>query len=664
LAASSGSLAASAYLSGSRRLPPMGSERLEGGLTWRALLLVILAALVFIPASTYLYLVAGVTLGAVGTYAMLVIFTYIMRMMGLELRRQEVFVMYVGVAAVAGLASSAYFLVIYRMYFVESPIARSYTVMGVPLPEAVPAWLAPPRGSSAYLARTFFHPDLAAPIAAWTVSMVLGMLAELSLVIVASHAFVEVQKLPFPFARVDAAVVEMLSSGERFREVVRYLMPGFYLGLVYGFILYLGPSLGFPLIPLPFIDFPRLTSAALPGAVIGVATSLMPWVGGMVVPLGISAVALATSLAVWVFGNYLALTNPALRSLFPEWAAEYYQGMDLTRVLQRSQVRVWLPVQIGAALGFAVLVLLKYRKAVAATGRALYLSLKGGGGGSSLPPLRLALACYLASTLASVAVFHYLMPHFPLAVPLVMSLVVGTLMGFASASIVGESGAGFSAPGFLWHTIVYLTPAPNLTPQEAYSVFVYPPVIAGSMTGGGAQTIKAALLTGTKPSDVVKVWVIAFLAGTLVNFLSLDMFWRIAPIPSSAYPSTVVSMPATAMIDALLVTRGLRISPQMLAGSAAVTVALAAAIEALGRLLKVGVSASGLMIGLFSPPITAIPMFAGSALSSLVLRRRFGERWDQAKNVVVAGVLLGEGLAATVAVISLMLLKAVWLWPW
>jgi uncharacterized oligopeptide transporter (OPT) family protein len=237
-------------------------------------------------------------------------------------------------------------------------------------------------------------------------------------------------------------------------------------------------------------------------------------------------------------------------------------------------------------------------------------------------------------------------------------------MGFASASIVGESGAGFSAPGFLWHTIVYLTPAPNLTPQEAYSVFVYPPVIAGSMTGGGAQTIKAALLTGTKPSDVVKVWIIAFLAGTLVNFLSLDMFWRIAPIPSSAYPSTVVSMPATAMIDALLVTRGLRISPQMLAGSAAVTVALAAAIEALGRLLKVGVSASGLMIGLFSPPITAIPMFAGSALSSLVLRRRFGERWDQAKNVVVAGVLLGEGLAATIAVISLMLLKAVWLWPW
>jgi hypothetical protein len=338
--------------------------------------------------------------------------------------------------------------------------------------------------------------------------------------------------------------------------------------------------------------------------------------------------------------------------------------MDLTRVLQRSQVRVWLPVQIGAALGFAALVLLKYRRAVAATGRAIYASLRGGGGGSALPSLRLALACYLASTLASVAVFHYLMPHFPLAVPLVMSLVVGTLMGFASASIVGESGAGFSAPGFLWHTIVYLTPAPNLTPQEAYSVFVYPPVIAGSMTGGGAQTIKAALLTGTKPSDVVKVWIIAFLVGTLVNFLSLDMFWRIAPIPSSAYPSTVVSMPATAMIDALLVTRGLRISPQMLAGSAAVTVVLAAAIEALGRLLKVGVSASGLMIGLFSPPITAIPMFAGSALSSLVLRRRFGERWDQAKNVVVAGVLLGEGLAATVAVISLMLLKAVWLWPW
>ena len=245
----------------------MSGERLEGGLTWRSLAVVAMSALVFVPASTYLYLVAGVTLGAVGTYAMLMIFAYIMRMLGLELRTQEVFVTYVGVAAVAGLASSSYFLIIYRMYFVESPIASSYSVMGVPLSEAVPDWLAPPRGSSAYVARTFFHPDMVKPFAAWTAAMLLGMLAELSLLIIASHAFVEVQKLPFPFARVDVAVVEALSSEARFREMVRYLMPGFYLGFVYGLILYLGPFLGFPIIPLPFIDFTRLISSTLPGAV-------------------------------------------------------------------------------------------------------------------------------------------------------------------------------------------------------------------------------------------------------------------------------------------------------------------------------------------------------------------------------------------------------------
>jgi len=641
------------------------ASQLESGLTWRALLLIVLAALVFVPASTYLNLMAGVQLGLVGTYALLVIFAYVMRMMGMELRPQEVFILYVGVGSVAGVSSTAYFLIIYRMYFVRSPIAWSYTVMGVPLPEAVPDWLAPPLTSSAYVARTLLHPDLVKPIAAWTAASVLSLVAELSLIVIAARAFVEVQKLPFPFAHVDASVVEVMSSGERFREVVRYLMPGFYFGLLYGLILYFGSALGFPLIPLPFIDLTRLTSSVLPGAALGISTSLMPWVGGMVVPFGIAALGLATSIAVWVVGNTLLLTHPALRQLFPEWAQEYYQGMDLMRVLQRSQVRVWLPIQIGAALGFAALVLAKYRRALSLTARAIYASLKGGGSGeSALPPLRLALACYLASTLASVALFHYLMPHFPVVVPLVMSVFVSFLMGMASASIVGESGASFSTPGFLWHTIVYLTPANGLTPQEAYSVFVYPPVIAGSATGGGAQAMKVALLTGTRPSDVIKVWVIAFALGSLLNFLSLDALWRIAPIPSSAYPSTVISMPATAMIDALLVTRGLRISPQLLAASAAATAALAAAIEGAARALGASVSSAGLMLGLFSPPMAAIPLFVGSAIGRFLAPRFFGERWGVAKNYIVAGVLLGEGVAAMLAVVGLLLVKSAWLWPW
>lgn len=642
----------------------MDAYRLEKGLTWRAMLVIVVSALVFVPASTYLYLVAGVTLGVVGTYAMLVIFTYVIRMLGLELKPQEVFVTYVGVASVAGLASTSYFLIIYRMYFVNSPIARSYRIMDTPLYEAVPDWLAPPLESSAYLTRTFMHPDLLKPLATLTAAMLLTLLAELSLIIVASHVFVEAQKLPFPFAHVDVTVVEVLSSGERFREVVKYLLPGFYFGLIYGLLLYIGPLLGFPLIPLPFIDFTRLVSASLPGALLGLATSLTAWVGGMVVPLGISSLALVTSLLIWVFGNYVILVNPALSSLFPEWATEYYGGMDLVRVWQRSQVRVWLPVQIGAALGFAAFVLVKYRKALSATGKALQLSLRGTYSGSAFPSLKFMLACYLVSTLSSVLLFHTLIPSFPIIVPFTMSLLVGTLMGLASASIVGESGASFSAPPLLWHTVVYLTPASNIPPVEAYSAFVYPPVIAGSFTGVGAQAMKAALLTGTKPYDVVKAWIVAFTLGVLVNFFSLDMMWRIAPIPSSAYPSTVISMPASAMIDALLVTRGLRISPEVLASSAAAAVTASTVVEVVASLLKVGVSASGLMLGLFTPPMTMIPVFVGSALSSLVFKRRLGERWDRGKYVIVAGVLLGEGLAATIAVVSLMMAKSAWLWPW
>lgn len=642
----------------------MTSNQLENGFTWRAALFVVIAALVFIPASTYLNLIAGVSLGLVGTYALLVLFAYVMRLLGSDMKPQEVFVLYIGVGSVSGISTTAYYLIVYRMYFVQSPITQSYNLMGVPLPEAVPDWLAPPISSTAYKLRTFFHLDLAKPLVTWTIATALAMLAELSSVIIAAHVFVEVQKLPFPYAQVDASIVEAVSSGERFREVVGFLAPGLYVGLSYGSILYLGSGFGFPLIPLPLIDLTRFTSSILPGAVLGLATSLMPWTAGMIVPFGIASVSLAVSLAVWVFGNSLTLTNPVLRELFPEWVSEYYGGMDLVRVLQRSQVRVWLPIQIGAALGFAALTIIKYRKALSVTVRVLSRSLMGSENNSVFPSLRLAFACFLASTLSSVAVFHYLLPNFPLIVALLTSLGVSFLLGLISAAIVGESGASFSVPPYLWHTIVYLTPAGGLTPKEAYASFVYPPVIAGGAAGGGAQAMKVALLTRTKPVDVVKVWTFAYTLGLMINLVSLDFFWRIAPIPSSAYPNTIISMPASAMIDSLLVTRKLRISPQLLVLSAIGTVGLAAVIELAARALKLGISSAGLMLGLTTPPMYTIPLFAGSAVSRFILHHFLKEKWEKARSVIVAGVLLGEGLAATIAVASLMLVKSAWLWPW
>ena len=62
--------------------------------------------------------------------------------------------------------------------------------------------------------------------------------------------------------------------------------------------------------------------------------------------------------------------------------------------------------------------------------------------------------------------------------------------------------------------------------------------------------------------------------------------------------------------------------------------------------------------------MTAIPMFVGSAIGRFLAPRFFGGKWEAVRSYVVAGVLLGEGLAATLAVISLMLVKSAWLWPW
>ncbi|MCX8171937.1 MAG: hypothetical protein N3E47_08305, partial [Candidatus Bathyarchaeota archaeon] len=107
---------------------------LKTGFTWSSLLAIILAAALFIPISTYTYLLMGTALGTVSVFFVSLLFAEIAKLTYAKLTTQEALMVYYG-AGIGGSVSIVYFLIVYRSYFINSPFSWSAYINGRPLPE-------------------------------------------------------------------------------------------------------------------------------------------------------------------------------------------------------------------------------------------------------------------------------------------------------------------------------------------------------------------------------------------------------------------------------------------------------------------------------------------------------------------------------------------------
>ncbi|MEM2187646.1 MAG: hypothetical protein QXT37_11770, partial [Thermofilaceae archaeon] len=247
---------------------------------------------------------------------------------------------------------------------------------------------------------------------------------------------------------------------------------------------------------------------------------------------------------------------------------------------------------------------------------------------------------------------------FPLWVSLLYSVALSLLIGVASTAAIGETGFSISLP-YLWHTIVYFSN------YRDYPGWVIMPVLAGTQSPGLTNMMSAAYLTQTKPMDLVKAIVVAFIVTQVLGVLSLDLFWRIAPIPSSAYPYTLFDWARIAIGDSLLVTRSIRIDPLVLLTSAGAGAGIVALLEALRLYAGVPISGPGFVVGVMTLTPYAASVFLSSALSNLVLSKVFGrERWMEMRSVVAAGMMAGYGIIIGLSIAGLFIAKSSWLWPW
>jgi len=615
---------------------------------------VVMSALVVVPASIYLSMLGGGSLALASTVIIAILVSELSRAFGEPLTKQELLVTYeaASVISAANAAGIGFYWIIFRMFYVKNPLTWAFKIDGVPIPELVPSWLAPPLGSQAYAARTLFHPDLLAPELVYLAFTALYLVAELGIFMLLAYTFLEVERLPFPLSRVDVALVETLAVRG---ESVRYFAAALPAGIIYGiFVIALPYLAGITFVPLPWIDFTPVTEPYLPGAALGLATDMTPWVVGLILPLESSVSMAVGSLATWVLGNYLFLTR--LPTVFPEWVEEYRQGMGIALIWQRSMFRVWLAPQIGASLALALAMLFKFRRSIASALGALLRGL-GQQAGARYPRATWLAAMFLSGTLLS-AVLHWYLTGFPLWISLLYSVGLSVLVGVASTVAMGETGFTLGLP-YLWHTLVYFSG------YKGYSGWVIMPVLAGTSAPGWVNMMSAAYLTETRPMDLVKAIVMAVVLTQVIGIVSLDFFWRIAPIPSSAYPYTLYDWARIAIGDSLLITRSIRLDPVILLSSAGLALVIIAGFEGARALWGAPLSGAGLVVGMMTLTPFAISILVSSLLSNLLLLRAFGrERWAQARFPVAAGMMAGYGVVTGLTVSAAFIAKASWIWPW
>jgi hypothetical protein len=388
---------------------------------------------------------------------------------------------------------------------------------------------------------------------------------------------------------------------------------------------------------------------------LGIATDLTPWAGGFVVPLEAALSMLIGSLATWGFGNWFVLRYAP--GVFPEWASEYRPGMGIALIWQRSMFRVWFAPQIGVALGLAAVMMVRFRGSIVKAFAAFVRVMREPQSSRVYPPLTVLLAMYFGGTACS-AFLHWALTGFPLWISLLYSVVLSFLVGVASTAAIGETGFSVSLP-YLWHTIVYFSS------YRDYPGWVIMPVLAGTQSPSLTNMMSAAYLTRTRPMDLVKAIVIAFVVTQALGILALDLFWRIAPIPSSAYPYTLFDWARVAIGDSLLVTRSIRIDPQLLLSSAGVGALAVAAFETARVHAGLPLSGPGLVVGVMTLAPYAVSVFIASLISNLALTRAFGkERWSEMRAVVAAGLMAGYGIIVGLTIAALFITKSSWLWPW
>lgn len=664
---------------------PAELSHLENGLTSRTWPVILYGALVLMPANIYLMLVAGQSLAGPVSFIALILWVEAARLSRKPLTTAEAFIVY----AVSGVAAGQlifYSYAIFPSYFRVSDIANS-TVFSFVDPttgqsrtfgEAAPSWWAPPADVVRH--RSFFHPAWALPIGVGIASWLFHMLADLAMGVLGYYLFVKVEKLPFPYAHPPAEACKALTRGSPESKKV-FTISGL-IGTLWGIIVYFPLAFGKRLtdFPIPWADFNRQIHTWFKGASLGMATDILAFTGGFIIPLRVIISMAIGALSIQFFGNAWAaggvgeflgldphewptlcgIAHPQMLGAVGQIPQDAYffqrfiRGMGVTETLA-NQIFVWMPVLIAAMFCAGMIPILSRPRELAATFKAVIRSGRGATAERTVP-LKFLLASFLVSVVGATLLFTILVRvvsghAFPWWYVAPFAVIWSLLFSLIDIRAVGTTGFRVDPP-YVREGMIIATKPRNI------DIWFAPwPIALGA--AHWVQQFKTAELTGCKPRSLILANLIAYPVGMLASLLFMSIFWSIAPIPSAQYPYTAATLPVWANQVCIWISASLSytgIAPANPSTQAIiaqlfnlkwmlVTAVAFVVLYLIGRLWKKAeLSLIGLAVGMVMPIPFAISLLVGGVLAAWI-RRRTGPEWfGDNRNIIVAGLAVGEGV--------------------
>lgn len=629
-------------------------EHFEEGFDWKTIVGAVFIGFLMMPGSMYLQLVIGSGIGPAARWVTIILFAEIAKRAHTNLKQQEIFILYY--MAGAALASPFQGL-LWSQYLVQSDAAK---MLGVA--EFIPSWVAPGANSSSMIERSFLHRDWLIPILLLVGSQIIQRIDRFGLGYALYRITSDVERLPFPMAPVGALGIMALAESADEKEKGwkwRVFSIGGVIGLAFGAVYVLLPVISgliftepIRLIPIPWIELTRHTEEVLPAVATGLQLDLGLVFIGMVLPF-------------WaVIGGLIGLIitvilNPILwqQGILHRW----HQGMGTVDTVFANNFDFYMSFGIGLGLSIGVIgiwtVIWSFKKSGQNRGTLRDLFSPPAGRGDI--NFWLSIAIYFFSTLSYVGLCVWLVPNFPWIFFLGYGFIYTPVISYITARMEGIAGQFVSLP--LVREASFIAGAKYFGYQGIEIWYAPIPIHNYGEATVGFREVE---LTGTSFRGIIKAELIVFPVVMIASLLFSQFIWRLAPIPSAAYPYAQELWHLQALNTLLMQTSTLE-------GNSLFFQALKASYVfsglGLGLLIYMILSVLGLPVLLIygvvrglgqSTPHGIILEVAGAILGRYYFHKRYGAMWRQYAPVLLAGFSCGMGLTGMFAMGFALILKS------
>lgn len=638
-------------------------ETFEQGFGVKAMIGGLFVGLIMTPASMYMNLVTGQTIGTAAQWVTVILFLEVARRSFTVLGRAEIFILYymAGACLISGSG------LLWNQFLVQSESMR-----GFGLADKIPLWVAP-QSPDVLGQRSFFHPAWYVPIGLMALGQVLGRLDNFGLAYVMYRISSDAEKLPFPLAPVGAQGITALADASSGTESWRWRVFSFgaMLGMAWA-VPYLalpavtGALLGQPItiFPLPFYDGTKHTEDFLKAVPMILSFDIGLLISGMVLPF-------------WaVVGSFVGLivtliANPVLyeTGVLNDWAP----GIGAIRTIQSNRLDFYFSFGLGLLAAIAIIGFAQVGRSLFAargTGQIDFRALRSPPPGRGDFSLWIALFIYFITTAITILVACLLLrdAHRAGMGSELTTLLIGVFIfyGFIYTPIISYVTARME--GLVGQTvqIPFVREATFLLSGYQGAAIWFAPFPLHNY-GTQALLFRKTELTGTSFRSLIRAELFVLPIAIVATVVFSHFIWQIAPVPSAAFPA------AEKLWELNAYQQGLFMSMTMPGGQygpfaeafnwSYVSIGLVLALAMYVILSSFGLPVLlvyGLIRGLDqSLPDVILPQFIGALLGRYYFKKKFGDRWLSSIVVFFAGYQAGFGLITMFSMGVVFMSKAV-----